>query len=366
MGKYIQRFKQSPVGRFLTKFSADEGTSGAILIAWQALLSLFPIIIGFLALFGLVIRDPEQRDAVVTSIQQQFPSQVDDLLSFLDETRDATGVLGIIGIAGLFWSGSNLFGQIAHTFNRFYTAPDRGFIAQKLLAFAMMAIYLVLAVFSVAANAAGAAAAELANWLFNQPLEGLAATIALVIGWVLSLASAFLLFLVLFRFIPNTPLSFRQVWKGALLSAVLFVLLNQLFPIYLQFFGGGFEAYKTFGLFLLLMTWFYFLGNILCLGAELNAFLLARGVHTEADVAKIQAGQTTGFPARDPAGSGRRGRRRGTDQRQPAGNAAPGRVLLWTGLTAIMTGITLGAARSLAASIYRTLTGDDPPVKAQS
>jgi membrane protein len=366
MGKYIQRFKESPVGRFLTKFSADEATSGAILIAWQALFSLFPIIIGFLAIFALFIRDPSQRDALATSIQQQFPAQVDDLLSFLDETREVTGFLSAVGVAGLLWSGSNLFGQMAHTFNRFYSAPERGFVAQKLIAFTMMAIYLILAVFAVGVNGAGAAAAELADWLFNQPLGGVAATIALVVGWVLSAASSFVLFLVLFRFVPNAKLSFRQVWKGALLSAILFLLLNQLFPLYLQVLGGGFAAYKTFGLFLLMMTWFYFLGNILCLGAELNAFLLAKGPHTQADVAKIQAGQTTGFPARDPAGSGRRGRRRGTDQRQPAGNAAPGRVLLWTGLTAVMTGITLGAARSVAASIYRTLTGDDPPVKAQS
>jgi hypothetical protein len=41
----------------------------------------------------------------------------------------------------------------------------------------------------------------------------------------------------------------------------------------LRFFGGGFAAYKTIGLFLLLMTWFYFLARIVVLGGELNAFL---------------------------------------------------------------------------------------------
>ncbi len=81
------------------------------------------------------------------------------------------------------------------------------------------------------------------------------------------------MFLAVYWVVPNARMRFRGIWRGALLAAVLFVAISQLFPLYLRFFGGGFAAYKTLGLFLLLMTWFYFLARILVLGAELNAFL---------------------------------------------------------------------------------------------
>src|SRR5207248_10175253 len=96
---------------------------------------------------------------------------------------------------------------------------------------------------------------------------------AFVLGWASSIAAALLLFMTLFRVVPNQSLSLRDVWPGALLSALLFVGLTQAFPIYLKFLGGGFAAYKALGVFLLLMTWFYFLGMILAAGGLLNATL---------------------------------------------------------------------------------------------
>ena len=230
MRKYLDRFKQSRVGRFLlpffSKFSADEASFGAILIAWQSLLSLFPIIIAALSIFSLFIRDPRQRDQLVSGIQSQFPAQADDLLSFLDETRDIGGLLGIIGFLGLLWTGSNLFGTMEHVFDRFYAAEQRSFIRQRLMALMMTAIFVVLLIFSVAANAAGHSIAELADWFLGFPPEGVAATIGLGVGWLISLGSAFLLFFAIFKIVPNVPLSMRPVWKGALASAALFVLLN--------------------------------------------------------------------------------------------------------------------------------------------
>ena len=58
-----------------------------------------------------------------------------------------------------------------------------------------------------------------------------------------------------------------------MLAGVSFVLLTQIFPLYLRYLGSGFAAYKALGVFLLLMTWFYFLALILCAGTLLNAVL---------------------------------------------------------------------------------------------
>ncbi len=366
MGKYLDRFKQSRVGKFLlpfaAKFSADEASFGAILIAWQSLLSLFPIIIAALSIFSLFIRDPAVRDQLVSGIQSQFPSQADDLLAFLDETREIGGVLGVIGFLSLLWTGSNLFGTMEHVFDRFYAAEQRSFIRARLVALMMTVIFVVLLIVAVGANAAGALVADLAEWIFSRPLNAVAATVGLVIGWLVTLASGFLLFFSIFKIVPNAPLSMKQVWKGALASAVAFLLLNQLFPIYLQLLGGGFQAYKTFGLFLLLMTFFYFLALIVVLGAEVNAFINGYGAENEAEARAVGSGVTTkaglpggsrGRPDKQLAAARRNGR---------SGGQTPAKSILWAGVNAGVTSLTLLVARGVAASVWRGLSGEEPPV----
>lgn len=351
MGRFLERIKQSGVGRFYAKYSADRADEGAILVAWQALFSLFPMLVGMLAILGLVVRNEEARGAVTDAVAGAFPEQAGDLVSFIEETRELGGPLAIVGLLGLLWTGSALFGQMGVVFNRFYDAPERGFIGQRLMAFGMMAVYLVLIVVSVAANGAGHAIADLAEWVLGFPLSGLAAVAGLVIGWLLSLGSAFLMFLVLFRVVPNVSLSFRDIWRGSALSAVLFLILNQIFPIYLQFFGGGFAAYKTFGLFLLLMTWFFFLTRILVLGCELNAFLSGHG-STQAAMPGVPRQQQ-----RQRAGAARVGVN-GRAAIPPAGKQ-----VLWAALSAGVTGLVLAGAQRTAASMWRTLMREEPPSK---
>jgi len=65
----------------------------------------------------------------------------------------------------------------------------------------------------------------------------------------------------------------RQVWPGALVTGILFEVVTLIFPVYLTF-NKGLNAYgKTFGLFFLLMTFFYFVGLITMVGAEVNSVL---------------------------------------------------------------------------------------------
>jgi membrane protein len=269
MGGLFERFSGSPVGRFYAKFSADLASYGAMLIAWQSLFSLFPLIVGFLAIFGLVLRDPAQRAALAANVADQFPSQVTDLLSFMEETRELGGLLGIASAVGLLWSGFWLFDTMAFVFNRFYGAPDRDYRGEIVMSLTMMVVYFILITVSVLATGISTFLVSLSDRVLPFDIPGF----AVAIGWLVSLGSAILMFLAVYRFVPNTPLTLAEVWRGAVLASILFLLLNQAFPLYLRLFGGGFEAYKTLGLFLLLMTWFYCLAMILVIGAELNAFL---------------------------------------------------------------------------------------------
>ncbi len=274
MLRWVRELQAGPIGRFLTKYQADEADTMAALIAYSAIFALFPLLLGLLGLLGLIIDDPQRMAALVEAIQRLFPAQVTELLAFLQETRQLGGWLSLVSLVGLVWSGSALFGAVAHAFNRFYRVPDRGFIHKAIMQLSMMVITVGLVVLSVAASGLAtylaSAGGALPAWL---PGVGLVQAFA---GWAVAILAALALFLAIYRVVPNEPLGLRQVWPGALLSAALFFLINQSFPLYLKLFGGGFEAYKTLGLFVLLVTWFYLLARILVVGALLNAFLQPR------------------------------------------------------------------------------------------
>lgn len=340
MNIFLERFYRTPVGQFAAAWSELRAGEGAVLIAWQLLFSLFPLVVGMLSIAGLVLRNPERQAALAASISNQFPEQAGDLLGFITETRDLGGIFGIISVLGLLWSGSNLFGVMAVVFDRFYGATDRTFVAGKLVSFVMMAVYAVLVSVSVASTSVTGFVVGLSEGVLPFEIPNF----AYLLGWIVSLASAILMFLVLYRVVPNARIRLWHVWKGAVVAGVLFVALTQIFPLYLHLLGGGFAAYKALGVFLLLMTWFYFLGMILCLGALLNA--VASG-HCPMPAAIKQLDEAT--TAQEVA------------RQAQADTGGPIKVLLWAGLTATVTSATMMLARRLATMAWKASTHQEPP-----
>jgi len=154
------------------------------------------------------------------------------------------------------------------------------------------------------------------------------------------------MFLALYRFVPSARLKLWHVWKGSVLAGVMFVLLTQIFPLYLHYLGAGFAAYKALGVFLLLMTWFYFLAMILCAGALLNAVLTGHVPASKQETARAKANV-----AREQA-----------EQRDEDASKGPVKVLVWTGLTAAVTSLMLIIARQAAGGLWRVMTRQEPPV----
>jgi membrane protein len=257
-GSRVQAVRRSGPGRFLDKYRRDRADDHAALIAYSGMFSLVPMIGGLLTLLGLVIRDPAIDARVADLLIGWFPAELSGLLQgFLTETQEAVGVLGIVSFVGLLWGATFLWGRMARAFNTFYQLEGRGLIRQTPASIVM--VFVTGTVFIVSTGAAG-----VALFLLDLP--------AFVVIRVVTLGAAFLLFLITYRVVPNGPITWSQVWPGAVLAVILFDLVNELWPVFMGFFGGV-GVYQTLGAFLLLMTWLHLSARILVLGCELNAFL---------------------------------------------------------------------------------------------
>ena len=90
---------------------------------------------------------------------------------------------------------------------------------------------------------------------------------------LVGIASGALLFGAIYYVVPNKRIRFSEVWPGALLAGVAYEALSLAFPLYLQVTGGSKQYGATFGLLFVMLNYFYFVGLITLVGAELNAVL---------------------------------------------------------------------------------------------
>lgn len=281
------RAAETVPGRVVRKFGEDNGAGQAILIAWNALFSLFPIVLAMAALLGLALRSAGYRStelySMALSIVPGDPGSRSDTLKALDALQNQTGVFAIVGLAGLVWGGSSLFGAMEQAFDLIFHVKPRDFIHQKLMALGMMLVFTVLAGVAVASSVVlpfldripmvPSGISHGAGVLIVQPLVGIGAGV--------------LLFGSMYFVVPNRPQKLKEVWPGALLAGIAFYALTLLFPVYLNFNKGINHYGASFAFLFIVMNFFYFVGLITMLGVELNAVLYPVPVRQPDNAARL-------------------------------------------------------------------------------
>ncbi|MCA1644505.1 MAG: YihY/virulence factor BrkB family protein [Chloroflexi bacterium] len=296
MREKLAAFQNSRAGQFLKKVMDDRAPNLAVLLAWGTLNTLFPLVLGILAIAGFILRDPQRLDQLTSTLFAVLPQEAATALStILTTTRESAGAASVVSILLLLFSGSNFFANMEMVFDIVYHVQDRNIVMQRVLAVVMLLIVTALLLISTTAYGLGNLIGSLPIGLPVGPVLGR------IVGWSISIISAIVMFLLLYKILPNKPQGWRQTLPGALAAAVLFFVILQVFPLYMSVFGKGFQAYAAFGVFLLLMFWLYLLGLVLVIGAEFNAFLEEPGRSTalaeatsKAQKGQVDLGQTPG------------------------------------------------------------------------
>ena len=272
---FVERMRGTAVGRFFHGYLIDhEGVDMASTVAFNTLLSLFPLFGAILAILGLVFQDGAWLGNLSRVMFRILPEREwQELLGDVFYIGDKAPALSIVSAIGFFWIGPAFVASLARAFNKLYHVPPRDEVGQRILALGLIVLFAVLLVVTVVASNLAAVLVQLTRDVLAP--VGLAST-----GWELggrlvalgtSLFAAFVLFLALYWVLPNVRLRFRDVWSGALLAAVLLVAVSQLFHLYAGFAPTS-RYGSVFGLLLLLTTWLYLFAHIMLLGAALNAF----------------------------------------------------------------------------------------------
>jgi membrane protein len=251
-------------GFVLAKYLRDRGPHLAAMVAYYALLSLFPFLFLILSALGLA-GQMDQSSYIVQELERILPSQsVDDLLQLVRSVQQNAGTFFVIGFVGILWSALGFYSALESALNIVFRVGNRGFVQGKWISFLLVLSSLTVLFTSLLV------AALTTGWLHRHTSGFLTSS---VVPYVISLAfssvGSFIFLMVVYRVLTNVELHRGDVWPGALFGTVLFQVSFQAVPYYLQRADVLF-ALRAFGGLVLLLVWLYLMANVIVIGAEIN------------------------------------------------------------------------------------------------
>ncbi len=264
------------IGTFLKKFSSDWTMNLAGMMTYSLITTIIPLLLGILTIASIIlgVLSPGTFNGVVNSINGALPQnfkQVIDIHQLLKNLVKVTGPLAIISLVGLLWSGSNLFTNVENAFSVIFRVRDRDFLPQRMMAIGMVIILGILLPLSLAASSLVTAGSQTFQKILPPPLGVLLS----IVGPLVSLGILWVLFLCIYIIVPNIKVPFRDAWRGAATAAVLFAVLQLIFPLYFKVFLSGNAKYGAIAASLLvLIGWLWFFALITLIGAQVNAVAL--------------------------------------------------------------------------------------------
>ena len=232
-------------------------------VAYYAIISIFPLLLGLIAVFGFFLPSINLQNALLNFVGNNIPGATNILKENIDGIIRLRGVMSILSIVVLFWGASALFGSISLAINRAWNiTKPRHFFIRKVSEIGMVFGTGILFLASLGAS-------TFITFMGNTlKLSGRDAVVvylgAKLIAFLLMLA----IFLLLYKFVPNAKTRWRDIWPGALLAAVFFEIARALFIFYLEHFANYQVIYGTISSFVILLVWIYYSAFILILGAE--------------------------------------------------------------------------------------------------
>lgn len=339
----MDRVLNSVPGRVARKFLEDQAPNWAALIAWNTLFAMFPIVLFTASLLGFALRIFGQANAqvytIIFSAIPGDPHQQEELITAVSKVKSASGIFFVVGLLGLLWGGSALFGTMEQAFALIYHTRPRDFLRQKLIAFAMVLLFTVLVGVAVLGSTVIGALKSIRN-IPGVPdffYSGASAVVPIILGLVAGL----LLFVAIYYVIPNRSQRFHKVLPGAIVAAVLFELITLLFPLYITLNKGIGQYGATFALLFVLMTFFLFMGLITMVGVEVNSVIYPVEIEQPVRGETVTAAPKT-------AGDARRRQATRAAEASPDGAAGPvksgirARTAVLMALGASVIGVLLG------------------------
>ncbi|MBR91856.1 MAG: hypothetical protein CL903_03555 [Dehalococcoidia bacterium] len=268
----ILKFVISVLNEFLHKNGASLSAS----ISFYTFFSLFPLLLGLIAVFSLVgpgIDGMEEK--LIEALREQIPvlAEADDefLGNFFESISKGRGVGSVVAIIGLFWVSQQVFSSIRKNINIIWGIDKtRPFLKERIIDLSLMFGASTLLLVSVFISGFLVFIEDLTKIIIPETpdiIPVLWKQLALFLPWIFT----YIVFLVLYWWLPNVKVRFKEVWLTSLLGAIAFEISKFVFIFYLRNMSGmATNIYGGVSTIIVLMIFIYVSSIILLVGAMLT------------------------------------------------------------------------------------------------
>jgi len=321
MSKIVAAF-QTAVNDFLE----DECMANGAALAYYTIFSLPPLVILVFLVTSSMNLSQEWIDRTV-SRQIGLPTQQPETFKDNEDSQDPakqkdverTGLLSSIASRGqvhlspvkslgpiskllgagiLLFSATGVFAQLQTALNRAWgVTPDprqngwKIFLIKRILSFGMIVVIAFLLLVSLVLTTL---VDELISWTFARDQATVATALAYILNEGVSLVLAMVLFATMYKFLPDASMRWRDIWWGAFVTAVFFVIGKTVLGLYLQNVHVGSQWGGAATSLVSLLVWVYYTSLIVLFGAELTqAWTVQSGRYIKPEQGAVQVKEET-------------------------------------------------------------------------
>jgi membrane protein len=256
----------------IEELGRDDASHLAAGVAYFAMLSLFPLLLGFIALAGIFLPSETVQQAILRFMEDNLPIAADIVVENIESIIASRNIVGVISFIALIWTSSSMFTAIGVALNRscgvcerrpFYLRKPRDIILSLGAGF----LFLVSGVLPTVFNLLPAVVIP----FFGNTTNAALLAVGSILTWVV--------FTVMYTYLPTTRHPWHHIWPGAVLATALFEVLRYVFIYFVMQFSRITVIYGPIYSAIALMIWIYLSGLILLAGSVFNEQLrrLAEG-----------------------------------------------------------------------------------------
>lgn len=248
----------------------DRAPNEAAALAYYALLSVPALLLLIQWILGRVVSDQVQQqviDFIIQSVQGQGAEALTSMIENADQPGSGGVLATIISLVTLAVSATGIVVHLEQALNRMWEVADEGggFVAKIGERLSSLLMVGLLGVFLLASVLVSTAVSGFAQTLTAQIPLG--EWVLQAINAAISLLSLSVLFGAMFKYVPDARINWSDVWLGAVVTAVLFIIGQYALSLYLGKSAPG-SAYGAAGSIVALVVWIYYSAMIMFLGAE--------------------------------------------------------------------------------------------------
>ena len=261
------------VRRSAKDFGDDECPRMAAALAYYTVFALPPLLILILMLVGAFVSRDQVQAALSGEVGRMMGQDGSRMVMTMitQAKQPGGGPIGtILGIGALVLGATGAFLQLQGALNRAWEVePDpeagglKNFITKRVLSLGMVLGIAFLLLVSLALRAALSA---VGHWI-GALIPGGSQVVAWIVSELVAITIVFLLFAAIFKVLPDAEIAWKDVWVGALVTALLFEIGKAALGLYLGNSNPG-KAYGAAGSLALILVWIYYSAMIVLFGAE--------------------------------------------------------------------------------------------------